>query len=755
MKKKVIVLLLILVMVSSFFVGCDLFTKDGDRDYHQVVATIKYDTKDSGVISSVLYKGELLTPVQSYGAAYMSYYGMTAEEVVEYFYDNLTKQKLLILYAQEYLYKNNAVPADFKSEFSSLGAWETYKNKNGEVAAYKKFLTVDEYRYCIEQTNKQFQDGWNEYIAELEEEAGKNEGTDDDESADTDEDKSDEDLLDARTQRPEEDESEEAAEYEENADVTSEKAMIEYFEKLYDIDLGDSVDSTYFFNYVNTVIKNELPTADDSDEVKDKKKEKYDNMKSALKSLKGVLEDQYTDYDYYLVQQMQSYIVEKYQDQIGEELNSEDITVKATANIQKQIDVNLDSYIDDSAYASAVSGGTYVYAAPDKDYLQVKSILLSFSDAQKTGIEQLNAIFVGNETLAKQYRDAIATGLTDGIDEDMLAIYAKAGINVNVSNPDYNADEDELKDAYTDASIEDAETNPYANPAVDYLTILYAMAEDIQAKVKLATDYAAANSMSTLEQYLIKEYASQQAFNDWLYLVNDDTGMFSSDTYSVTPDGQASSYVEEYTVLARALTDAGVGAMAVADYGSDVVNSGTAAYEGTTEILKQANGAYTIYKKAYTSSVGEDEDEISADVYTMVTASGAEISFIVNDYGIHVVMLASKPMDDNKGTITSQVEKDSEDEDKTMYVKGEDYLYSYEVVIEYAENEDGTVDKSKITSITVETKSIREYAEETVKNEMSSDVSTLQQLGLFSNDTYTTKVDKVYKQVLEAAQELA
>ena len=139
----------------------------------------------------------------------------------------------------------------------------------------------------------------------------------------------------------------------------------------------------------------------------------------------------------------------------------------------------------------------------------------------------------------------------------------------------------------------------------------------------------------------------------------------------------------------------------------------------------------------------------------MVTASGAEISFIVNDYGIHIVMLTAKPMDDNKGAITTQVEKDSEDKDKTMYVKSEDYLYSYEVVIEYAKDEDGNEDKSKIASITVETKTIKDYADETVKGEMSSDVSTLQQLGLFSNKTYTTKVDKIYKQILKVAEELA
>lgn len=755
MKKKVIVLLLILVMVSSFFVGCDLFTKDGYRDYHQIVATINYDTEDSGVISSVLYKGELLSYVQGYGAAYMSYYGMTADEVVEYFYDSLTKQKLIVLYAQEYLYKNNALPSSFKSEFSSLGAWETFKSKNGEVEAYKKFLTIDEYRYCIEQTNKQFQESWNEYITELEDEAGKNESTDgNDETTTEEETTSEDDLLDARTQRTESEE-EESAEYEENANVTSQETMIKYFEEIYGIDLGDSEDSAFFFNYVNTLIKNELPTSEDSDEVKDKKKEKYDNMKSALNSLKKAIEEQYNDYDYYLVQQMQSYIVEKYQNQIGEELDVNAINANVNVKIEKQTEVDIKAYVDDSAYKTAIEGGTFTYSAPDKDYLQVKSILLSFSDAQKTGIEKLTALFAGNETLAKQYRDAVATGFTDGLDNDLLALFAKAGINVNVSNPDYNADEDELKNAYTDATIEDAETNPYANPAVDYLTILYAMAEDIQAKVKLATDYAAANSMSTLEQYLVKEYASQQAFDDWMYLVNDDTGMFSSDFYIVTPDGQASDYVEEYTVLARALTDAGVGAMAVSDYGSEVVNSNTAKYEGTTEILKKANGAFTVYKNNFTSSVGEDADEISADVYTMVTASGAEISFIVNDYGIHVVMLTAKPVDDNKGTVTSQTEKDSEDEDKTVYVKGEDYLYSYEVVIEYVTDEDGNEDKSQIKSITVETKTVKEYAEETVKEEMSSDVSTLQQLGLFSNKTYTTKVDKIYKQIVEAAEELA
>lgn len=740
MKKKVIVLLLILVMVSSIFVGCDLFTKDGNRDYHQVVATINYNTGDSGVISSVLYKGEVMTYVNAYAAAYINY--MSIEDMVDYFYDNLTKQKLVILYAQEYLYDTNALPSAFKTEFASLGAWNDYKAKNGEAAAYKKFLTLDEYRYCVEQANAQFEESWNDAISELEEENNKNENTGDEDTDDDTDTTDDEDLLDARQQKTEESE-EEDTEYKENADIDSEQAMLEYFENLYGVDLGDNVNDAYFFNYVNELIKKEINN-----------KDKYDNMKAALKTLRESLEEQYADYDYFLVQQMQSFIVDKYQDQIGEELDSVKVNENVTIRYDKQVATDIKAYVSNDDYKSALDNGTYTYAAPSKDYVQVKSILLSFSDKQLEAIEQIAKLYVQDENIAKAYRDAIATGFVGDLNKEDIEVFAKLGIDVNVSNPDYDPDEDELKDAYTDASVE-GKDNAYANPAVSYLTVLYAMAEDIQSKVDLAVKYAEDNNMSDLEKYLVKEYASKQAFNDWIYLVNDDSGMFSSDSYLVTPEGEATTYVEEYTVLARALTGAGVGAMAINDYSVDATSeTGTANYAGTTEILKSANGAYTIYKKTMESSVGEGEDNISADVYTMVTANGAEISFIVNEYGIHIVMLTGKPVDENKGTITTQVEKNEDDEDVTMYVKGDDYLYSYEVTIEYAKDEEGNEDRSKIEKITVETTSIKENNEKLVKEEMSSDVSTLQQLGLFSNDTYTTKNDKVYKQILEEAKDL-
>ena len=293
------------------------------------------------------------------------------------------------------------------------------------------------------------------------------------------------------------------------------------------------------------------------------------------------------------------------------------------------------------------------------------------------------------------------------------------------------------------------------------MTVLAAMANDIQTKVDKAVKWASDNNMSEVEKYLVKQYASQEAFNDWINLVNDDGGMVSTDVYAVTPNGESTSYVEEYTVLARALTDAGVGATALEDYetGEDnKVKEDSINYEGTTEILKGANGAYTLYKQNMKTSVGEYTKDYTADVYTLVTANGAKISFIVNEFGIHVVMVASLPVDENLGSISEQVETDAADEtkDKTFYVKNDDYLYEYSVKVEYKKDKDeegNEIDTQEIEKITVETKTIKEYLEKTINEELSSDVTRLQQLNLFGVDTYIGKVDKVYKQVVKEVKD--
>ncbi|MDE6362336.1 MAG: hypothetical protein K2L53_05095 [Clostridia bacterium] len=748
MKKKIVALILMLALISTFFVGCSLFETDANRDYHQVVANVSYTTKDSGTLTAVAYKGEVKTQVNMY-AAYLMQYGWDSDEIVEYCFNNVTRQKLLLLYAQEYLYLNKLVSDDFG--YGSLGEWNEFKNKDVKnyVEAYSKFLTVDELRYCIETVNKQFDDSWQDLIEEREKELDKNNGSDDDTSDEEDEEVKDSDLIAARDQKDRTTEEDEDDEYELNESIKTHGDIVKYFADMYEVELDESsLPNAYFFNYVNSLIRKE-------------NNDKAKIMRTALSELRKNIEDQYMDYEYFLVQQMQNRITTKYTDHVGTlekiiDMVNNDYDSRYKDLVASAIKTYNDE--DNSAYNTAVGNNTFAYAAPSKDYLQVKSILLSFTDAQKNAITRLSELNSANGNIAKILRNAYATGVVPSEFENMgLDVFADLGIKVNVSNPDYDADEDKLVDAYTDASIKGKE-DVYANPSVDYLTVLGAMANDIKAKVDRALDWANTNGMSEVEKYLVKQHASKEAFNDWINLVNDDSGMVSSDVYAVTPDGESTSYVEEYTVLARNLASAGVGAMAIKDYDKQDSNSdnqypttGNIDYTGTTEILKGGNGAYTLYKREMTSSVGKFEDKLSADVYTLVTANGAEISFIVNEFGIHIVMLAGLPVDENLGGIDTAVKPDPKDEtkDKTFYVKNGNYLYEYSVKVEYAKDDEDNDIKTQIEKITVESKTIEEYLKETINDELSSDVTRLQQLKLFSDESYISKVDKVYKQIVK------
>ena len=756
MKKKIVALILMLALVSTFFVGCSLFETDANRDYHQVVANVSYKTNGSGTLTAVVYKGEVTTQANYYGAYLMQYYSWSVDQVVEYYFNNAARQKLLLLYAQEYLYLNKLIPDGFG--YNSLGAWDAFKNKSqkNQVTAYSKFLTIDEYRYCIESVNKQLNESWEDLIEEREDEVSKSDTSDDnDEDEDKEDEIDDEDLLTARDQKDKTAEEDEDDEYVANTSIKSIEDVVKYFEKLYDVDMDETkLSSAYFYNYATSLIKKE-------------NKDKQKIMKSALNELKKNLEDQYMDYDYLLVSQMQSQIISKYTDHVGTlDAILKKVESDYKARYAKLVQSAIASYndTDNSAYNTAVGEKTFAYAAPSKDYLQVKSILLSFSEKQSNAITTLTDLF--GKDVAKIARDAYATNIvSNGYENLDLGMYADLGIKVNVTNPDYDKDEDKLVDAYTDASIEveEGKTNPYANPAVDYLTVIAAMANDIQAKVNKALTWAENNNITDKTQlYLIKQHASQEAFNDWIDLVNDDSGMVSTDVYAVNANGESTSYVEEYTVLARALKDSGVGAVAINNYkdGEVVLSDATKEmkYEGTTEILKSANGAYKLYKQEMKSSVGEFEDELTADVYTLVLNENeeneAKISFIVNQFGIHIVMVASLPVDEELGTLREESAKDPEDKekDKTFYVKNDDYLYEYSVKIEYKKekDEDGNeIETDEIETITVETKTIKEYLEELLKDELSSDDTTLRQLGLFGNESYISKVDKVYKQIVK------
>ena len=94
MKKRIIGILLIVVIVASALSGC--FAVNTERDMKQVVSTVNY----KGMTAKVT-KLEILEVYAQNVETYVSYYGMTEREVFDYFLDQLSVRKLLILDAAD------------------------------------------------------------------------------------------------------------------------------------------------------------------------------------------------------------------------------------------------------------------------------------------------------------------------------------------------------------------------------------------------------------------------------------------------------------------------------------------------------------------------------------------------------------------------------------------------------------------------------------------------------------------------------
>lgn len=690
MKRKLLAIVIVVAVIASLTVGCSsgIFEIDGNRDYHQVVATVQYNQ-----MSAPIYKGDVLVSYSQYAPIYMQYYGMSSEEVVEYLYQNLSRQKLVLLYAKDYLAKNDLGITD-DAAIAKL--------------SNEDFLTVDEIRYCIEKTNKTFEDSWQQLISDLEDEQEQNSGDSDEEKEETEE---DEDLLEARPGREEEEES---GEYVDQG-LTDKNELPEKF-----------------VDYVNDKISSE----EDEDAQK--------NMQSALNDLNKNLESSYKDYDYYLNSYYETRILEKYEEMLGEslpEITDDEINTYYT----KLKNTQISNYIDESAYSSALSSATNLIYHTTKGYSQVRSILLKFSEDQTAALENVQSLLEGNDTAIENYRALLALG-SDVVSSEELGIYENLtdnGIKVNVSNPDYNADEDELKDAYTDLGV-------------DYRVILYAMANDIAEKADKLVEAAKAQGITDADQLeAVRNYALSEAVTDWLYLVNDDDGMFESDTYTVTPDGSSSTYVEEYTVLARKLAAQGAGSYynESADNFEEGVALSYTVEEGKTptELLEQANGKTYSISSEVMKSTDENDEELSTTVYTLKTEEGNEISFIVNDYGIHVVFVKSLFLDDSQSSAITEIK--DEDGEVKGYLVGPDYKYSTEVKVEYVKDENG--DKTdEIKEITVEIKTVKEVLKESVKDGKISD-NYNDEMNKFLQD-YAEKCieqnSKVYKKILKEVQ---
>lgn len=690
MKRKLLAIAIVVVFVAAFMIGCSsgIFEVNGNRDFHQVVATVNYNS-----MSEPIYKGDVLTYYNQYAYMYMQYYGMTSEQVVEYFYETLSRQKLMLLYAKDYLAKNDLGITD-DAAIAKLSNVD--------------FLTVDERRYCIEQANEMFEKSWKDIITEREKEQEANQGTNNDEDKEEEE---DEDLLAARPSRDEEETSDE---YEDEG-LTDESKLPEKFT-----------------DYVDGKIEKETD--------KDTKK----IMQSALDELNKNLESNYKTYDYYLNNYYETRIVEKYEEMLGEslpEITQEEID----AHYNELCSTQISSYVDEAAYKTAVESSSNLLYHVKKGYSQVRSILFKFSEEQSAALKNIQSMLEGNDDAIEYYRSVIALGkdVTGAAGDSVYENLCDLGIEVNVSNPDYDADEDELKDAYTDLGL-------------DYRVVLYAMADDIAAKLdKLVAAAQAKGITDPVQLELVRQYAVNEAITDWMYLVNDDEGMFSKDTYVVTPEGSASDYVAEYNVLARQLASQGIGSYAMNESDDKFAPGSQLSYtveEGKTptEMFQAVNGkTYSLAKVNYESKNDTDE-KYDTDVYTLKTEAGNSISFIINDYGIQLIFVKDVFVDDSKGTYT--VKTDAEG-NETGYVLNMDYRMSAEITVKYVEDAEGNK-TDEVSEISVKVITVKDYISKTLEDmKIADNYTNVQNKFLKENaDNCISKNEKLYKSIIKEVQ---
>ena len=608
MKKRLIALTIIVVMLTAIVFTCiscstGLFEKDETRDYYQVIATVQY-----GDLSKDIYKGQLATYVSSYGSTYINNYGMTIDEVVEYFYNTLTRSALLTLYAKYYVYDQATSGNPDYAYVDTSKAINELQDKD--------FVSLSQRVYAIDQTNDDFMSSYESILSGLKK------------SEDTPEEVEEDDLPEARSVRTYDEDS---SEYSDDLYSTSIAAIYgrDYEKTTYGQITEDFIKTTLgvasvdafcesidIFNVISAKIKLEKDATVKKD------------MKSALKTLKENVEKSNTGYDWFLEDKLNSCVVTSLRDGLKKAETSTEAEINAR---YKALIIDNVANLDEDKYSSAISGSTFLPVNASDKYTGVKSILLKFSDEQSAALTALKTMYSANDDYVNELRDAMALGVANAEITDILG--ENNGIKVNISDAFYDSSVDKLAAAYTDKDV-------------NYKVVLYLMAESIPAitneivtAFKASDEYAAMSADEKTIAEAIVTYAAQvEAFTQWMYLVNDDSGMFSSESYTITPEGKDTSYVAEYTVLARKLATQAIGDYVYTTAGTPFIVDEAVEYSSANYTV---SGTITIDGQEATSTTTA-KDPLKANIYTLTTNNSNKISFIVNDYGIHIVMVTEK-----------------------------------------------------------------------------------------------------------------
>lgn len=343
------------IIAITVFAGCDVITKNEERDYNQSLATVKY----AGLTSTVT-KGEFNESFNSLAYYYVYYYGYTVDEAADAILDSLAQRKLLILYVRDEIAKLNSKP---------------------NTVNVSELLTEVEKNEAVKSANESMAKWYKQVFEELWKEANSTDDTTDDTK---DDDKVDEtDKIAARPTRP----AKKEAEVDYNKPLDPAKAEIKFFEKPY----------------------KDLYTEKEWDEL-NKVEGKADYIPKALNELKKQLADNYKSYDYYLNSAYETQLISKYKRELVKDFNPDDAAIKSEYDRYVSLNKEKFSIETESNYKSAISSSltnTVYHPTSEHGYGYVFNILFKFSDEQSTELKNFTA-GQPDKTIVEKYRAQLA-----------------------------------------------------------------------------------------------------------------------------------------------------------------------------------------------------------------------------------------------------------------------------------------------------------------------------------------------------------
>lgn len=514
--KKFLAVILVTIIAITVFAGCDVITKNEERDYNQSLATVKY----AGLTSTVT-KGEFNESFNSLAYYYVYYYGYTVDEAATSILDSLAQRKLLILYVRDEIAKSQGV---------------------ANTTAVADLLNAVEKNEAVKSANESMAKWYEQVFEELWKEANSTDDTTDDT---TDDDKVDEtDKIAARPTRPDKAE----AEVDYNAELKPEDAEIKFFEKPY----------------------KDLYTEKEWDEL-NKVEGKADYIPKALNELKKQLADNYKSYDYYLNSAYETQLISKYKRELVKDFNPDDAAIKSEYDRYVSLNKEKFSIETESNYKSAISSSltnTVYHPTSEHGYGYVFNILFKFSDEQSTELKNFTA-GQPDKTIVEKYRAQLANKIevmksNPDYDPDEVCEECEKAQKDN-------------KDPNKYCTKEKCNARPYEvdeNGDIKKYKVFDVIGEDGEI-----AEHGVINDLIRELEKATSFEAKREIATKYVYMVNDDPGMYNTSSnnaitgngngYLISPHEDDKTYVEEFSKKGRELVNNGLGSYGwcVTDYG--------------------------------------------------------------------------------------------------------------------------------------------------------------------------------------------